>query len=130
LNAEIQTTQPGLQLELSHFEAIKVKLELSHTLFLLLEETWDPSVISTEVFLSIADSHSIPINEEVLNAVCHFILRREQALAKFKIDFRSCDINRTLDTSKFECERLIANCRFFGDELSWEMSEIPTIRFS
>jgi hypothetical protein len=86
-----------------------------------------------------------PIERDVVDAACDFTIDREHesfprwlcqvvcnratGIDLCKLDYLSRDVNRTLTTTKFDYDRLIVNCRVLDDELSWKISEIPTIEY-
>jgi hypothetical protein len=101
--------------------------------------------MSTRIFRRIVYQCGTPIDPYVVDAACNFIIGREHdsfprwlcqvvcnratGVDLCKLDFLSRDVNRTLTTTKFEYDRLIVNCRVLDDELSWKISEIPTIEY-
>jgi HD superfamily phosphohydrolase len=148
--------QPELNIEPAHVQAI-VLAALCHDLgqgpfsraFIpvarSIDPRWSPSTMATSLLKYIVETHGIGISSEVINAACNFILgyeydgfpkwlsyvvsNRACGIDLCKFDCLSRDINRTLNTNRFEYDRLIVHCRVIGDELSWKLSEVPTIEY-
>jgi HD superfamily phosphohydrolase len=154
--SRIQATQPELGLEPRHRQSVVLAAlchdlglgPFSHTFLAVarsIDARWDPLVMSTRVFRRIVAQCDSPIDADVVDAACDFIIGREHdsfprwlcqvacnratGIDLCKLDYLSRDVNRTLTTTKFEYDRLIVNCRVLDDELSWKVSEIPTIEY-
>lgn len=150
----IKENQPELQIQDKEIQAVILTAlchdlghgPYSHTFYKVCREVdpnWHPDVMSTNILRYIVSTHEIQIDEEVLEATCQFILGYEYQgwpkwLSKVVVnhettidlntfDFLVRDSKRTLNTSMLSFSRLIENCRVIGDDLSYKISEVPTI---
>ena len=107
------------------------------------DPTWDHRKMSCSILREIVEKYTIDIEEEVIEAACSFIMGQEyEGYPKFlanivnnqecdidvnKFDYLSRDMNRSINTGRFDYDRLIYNCRVINDKLCWKISEIPTL---
>lgn len=150
----IQENQPELEIQKKEIQAVILTAlchDLGHGPFShtfdkvgrMIDPDWHPSVMSTNILRYIVSTYEIPIDKEVVDAACNFILgytysnwpkwlskvvvNRETTIDLNTFDFLVRDSKRTLNTSMLSFSRLIENCRVINDDLSYKISEVPTI---
>ena len=148
------TTQPELNIKSEYKEAVVIGAlchDLGHAPFShLFDEItrkrkfgWHHEEMSCLILKHIHNKYRLSISNETIEAACHIILGEQyknypkwlfQIVANYendididKFDYLSRDMNRTLNISKFEYDRLIIHCKIIDNKLSWKISEIPTI---
>ena len=108
-----------------------------------LDPSWDHRKMSCLILRHIIATHKLSFTDDVINAACAFICgdefpgwpawlaqvvrNRDTAIDIDKFDYLCRDMNRTINTSRFEYDRLIVNCRVTEGKLSWKKCEIPTL---
>jgi HD superfamily phosphohydrolase len=109
----------------------------------LYQPEWDHEENGGRILRYIVSNYEVDIDKDVIDAACAFIQGREcpgfpKWLSRIvsnhdcdididKFDYISRDMNRSICSCGFEYDRLIVNCRVVNDQLSWKISEIPTI---
>ena len=104
---------------------------------------WSHEEMSGTLLKYIVENYKIDIPQEIIEAACDaingyeregypswlftIVANKENDVDIDKFDYLSRDLNRTLNISRFEYDRLIVNCRITEGRLSWKLSEIPTL---
>ena len=152
--SHFEKTQPEIKIEPKHKKAVIIAAlchDLGHGPFSFTfdriaseaDPTWDHNEMSCSILRYIVEKHNLSFEEEVIDAACAFIQGQDyEGYPSFlsnivnnqtcdidvnKFDYLSRDMNRSINTGRFEYDRLIYNCRIIDDKLCWKISEIPTI---
>ncbi|KAH0794927.1 HD domain containing protein [Histomonas meleagridis] len=150
----ISEVQPKLEIEPNHIQAVVIAA-LCHCLGCgpfssafrafarEIDTTWSQKEMSTKMLRYIIDKYQLNFSKEVIDAACEYIygniyekyphwlsqvvVNHKTAIDIVKFDRLSRDSSRSLNSHMFEYERLIFNCRVIDDQLTWKISEVPTI---
>lgn len=108
-----------------------------------IDPSWDHEEMSGTILKYIVKTYNVGIDNDIIEAACSaiqgetykdypswlftIVANKKNDIDIDKFDYLARDMNRTLHIGKFEYDRLIFNCRVTQGQLSWRLSEIPTI---
>jgi len=152
----LQINQPELCIEIVHKQALVIGAlchDLGHGPYSHLFESvvhnmycdvsFSHENMSCQILKYIVKKYNLPLDNNVIEAACgvirgkrygeypewlfSIVANHDNDIDIDKFDYLSRDMNRTLNISRFEYDRLIFHCRITDGKLSWRLSEIPTI---